>query len=269
MSKPWQRIRQRASLGTFVEIGAVAAPGADPDRAIDAAFASIDQVQRLMSFHERDSDLSRLNAAGGLSLTLDPTTVRVLRLAKAMMQASGGLFDCTVGAQLVARGRLPNPGVTATLSGQADDIVIQGNNVRLKAPVLVTLDGIAKGYAVDCAIEVLRAQSCRGGYVNAGGDLRVFGPWALPVHRRELDGSLRGLGALQNGALATSSLGQEPDRFPGLIVGSNDAPPSGIFSVLSRRAWRADALTKVAVLTPADHRAEAVARLGGHYVETQ
>jgi len=268
VSKPWQRIRQRPLLGTFVEIGVVAAPGADPDRAVNEAFASIDHVQRLMSFHDKDSDLSRLNTAGGVSVTLDRATVCVLRLARAMMRASGGLFDCTVGAQLVAWARLPDLGVAAQLSGRADDIVIDGTTVRLAAPVLVTLDGIAKGYAVDRAIDALRAAGCAGGYVNAGGDIAVFGPWQLPVQRREPDGTLKALGALSDGAIATSSLGQDADRFPGLIVGGDTAARSGIFSVLSRRAWRADALTKVAALTPAAERAQAVARLGGHYVET-
>jgi thiamine biosynthesis lipoprotein len=268
VSKPWQRIRQQPALGTFVEVGAVAAPGADPDRAIDAAFGSITEIQRLMSFHDPGSDLSRLNTANGAAVALNRPTVRVLRLARAMMCASGGLFDCTVGAQLVARGRLPDPGVAAEASGKAEDIVIIGDTVRLAAPVLVTLDGIAKGYAVDRAIATLRAAGCSGGYVNAGGDIAVFGPWPLPVHRREPDGTFTALGALRDGAIATSSLGQNADRFPGLIVGGDTAPSSGIFSVLSRRAWRADALTKVAALTPAAERAHAVARLGGHYVET-
>lgn len=267
MTTPWHRIRQRPCLGTFVEIGVAVREGVVPDAAIDGAFACIADIQRLMSFHDPDSDLSRLNRARGAAVTLDRRTRRVLRLARAMTRASGGLFNCTVGAQLVAQGRLPDHGVDAAASGNADDIVISGDCARLAAPMLITLDGIAKGYAVDCAIDVLRP-ACTGAYVNAGGDMRVFGPWPLPVHRRELDGSLKALGALSNAALATSSLGQDADRFPGLIVGGDIAPPAGVFSVLSRRSWRADALTKVAALTPEAGRADAIGRLGGLYVET-
>jgi len=268
MTTPWQRIRQKPGLGTFVEIGVAVTPGADPDAIIDKAFAGIADIQRLMSFHDPDSDLSRLNRAQGEAVALDRRTICVLRLARALMRASGGLFDCTVGAQLVAQGRLPDHGIAAEASGRAEHILIEGGTVRLAAPVLITLDGIAKGYAVDGAIDILRRSGCIGGYVNAGGDMRVFGRWPLPVHRREVDGAIRPLGALKDNALATSSFGQDAARFPGLIVGSA-SPEPGVFSVISRRAWRADALTKVAALTPADRRADVVAGLGGLYVEPQ
>jgi thiamine biosynthesis lipoprotein len=104
--------------------------------------------------------------------------------------------------------------------------------------------------------------------------MRAFGDHVLPVMQRQPDGTMRALGGLKQAAIATSHHGGNADpRFPGLIVagdsGRHDticAAPA-VFSVMARFAWRADALTKVAALTPVGERAQAVAALGGVLVE--
>lgn len=267
----WSRMRQRPLLGTFVEIG-VAGDDADADRAIDDAFAAIEAVHRLMSFHEPDSDVGRLNRAGGEAVRLHPLTLRVLRLARAMTVASGGLFNCTVGGELVARGALPDPGVNAPLpAGSADDIMLDGETARLERPILVTLDGIAKGFAVDVAVGRLRHSGMRAGIVNAGGDMRVFGDVIAPVYQCDAEGRLCPLGGLRNGAIASSRSGLPwDDRFPAMIVGDEAHPPAkGVWSVLARTAWRADALTKVAALASDPLRAALIEELRGRLVEEQ
>jgi thiamine biosynthesis lipoprotein len=152
-------------------------------------------------------------------------------------------------------------------AGRPDDIDIGRGHARLCRPVRITLDGIAKGYAIDLAVKVMRLAGTRSGWINAGGDLRVFGDKLLQVHRREADGALTPLGGLREAALASSRVGGDPDgAFPACIVGADDAAAE-VVSVVARSAWRADALTKVAALAPRGERAAAVARLGGHWVE--
>ncbi len=56
--------------------------------------------------------------------------------------------------------------------------------VVIRKRVALDLGGIAKGFAVDRAIEQLMAAGCIGGQVNAGGDMRVFGENATPVWLR-------------------------------------------------------------------------------------
>ncbi len=263
-----ERRRSRPLLGTFVEIGATAGTPA-LDAAISAAFNAIEKVHRLMSFQDPASELSRLNASDGDWVTLDPLTVRVLRLALAMTRASAGLFNCTVGGRLVAAGALPNHGGPMPLDcGHADDVELEGGGARLRRPVRVTLDGVAKGFAVDLAVRTLRAHGIASGWVNAGGDIRVFGEAALPVHRREADGRLTPLGDLRGGAIATSQTREQVGpRFPALIVsGDQGTPTAGVWTVLAAMAWRADALTKVAGLAPPSERAAMIARLGGYLV---
>ena len=166
----------RPLLGTFVEIG-VEGPVATAERAVSAAFAIVQRLHSLLSFHEATSDLTRLNQAGGAEIEVHPHTLRVLRLARGMTLTSGGLFNCTLGGAMVQKGVLPDHGGADVLaSGDAEDIQISGTRVRLKRPVKITLDGIAKGYAVDCAIAAMKRNGVNTGWVNAGGDLAISLP---------------------------------------------------------------------------------------------
>lgn len=257
----------RPLLGTYVEIGAQS-QNADVSSAIDAAFAAIGEIQAALSFHDSRSELSRLNMAGGDWVDVHPHGMRVLRLACAMTQASGGRFNCTVGGALVRKGVLPDHGCGDYLDrGHADDIELCGNRARLRRPVRITLDGIAKGYAVDCAVRALRRCGIVAGWVNAGGDLRAFGELVLPVERRESDGRRSMLGGLRDAAVASSCVRDRPDRdFPAWIVGGGVSPEVGVWTVMARTAWRADALTKVASVAAAAEREALVRRLGGRLV---
>jgi thiamine biosynthesis lipoprotein len=257
--------RMRPVLGTFVEIG-VFDPADETASAIAGAFDKLDEFQRLMSFQDRDSEISRLNRSAGHRVELSPLTLRTLRLARGMTIASGGLFNCTVGGALIERGRLPDHGEGAGIPfGTAEDIELHGRAARLRRPVRITVDGIAKGLAVDCALGVLRSRGCANAWINAGGDVRVMGRHALPVRRRgEADTLL-----LRNGAIATSGANTVYDpNTPGEIVDLDGAPiAEGAWTVFSPRAWRADALTKVAAIAPSSARASLMVRLGGRLIE--
>jgi len=260
--------RMRPLLGTFVEVGAHSSYG-DVASAIDAAFQSIEEIQTLLSFHNPHSDLSKLNAAQGRPVILHAFSARVLRLAKAMANASNNRFNCTVGGTLARKGILPDHGFRDFLdAGNAEDIQLRGCTAQLVRPVLITLDGIAKGFAVDQAIRALQKARIEAGWVNAGGDLRVYGDLVLPVQRRESGGGMTPLGGLQNAAMASSGVRETPDaEFPGWIVGGDFTPNHGVWTVLARTAWRADALTKVASVSSNEERAGLIRRLGGKLVE--
>jgi thiamine biosynthesis lipoprotein len=264
--------RMRPLLGSFVE---VAAHGPGAAAAIDAAFACIEKAQARWSFQDVDSELSRLNRAPGNCVALHSDTLRLLRVAKTLMQRSAGAFDCTVGGMLVQAGVLPDhAGPGAIERGVAEDIELGADWARLRRPLRLTLDGIAKGYAVDCAIHALRCGGTRDGWINAGGDLRVFGAVSLPVQRRELDGSFSSLGVLRNAAMASSRVPtaaasvEENAAFPARIVAPVGLTPQpGIWTVLARSAWRADALTKVAATVASGQRRALIADLGGCLID--
>lgn len=201
--------RARPLLGTFVEITARA--GGDEAKlhgAIDKAFAAISTVHRLMSFHDPASDISRLNAeAAHKPVRVHRWTHRVLRLARNFSQESDGAFDITVASLLRAWRFLPRTGTRPCRGDWRDIILERDGKVRFRRPLLVDLGGIAKGFAVDRATAVLIAAGVRGGIVNAGGDLRVFGSVSRRVHIRHPLAPERpgGVALLKNRAFATSA----------------------------------------------------------------
>lgn len=255
--------RCRPALGTYVDIALDDAGDADARDALESAYGAIARVESLMSFHRADSDLGRINAARpGTTLRVDPWTAEVLALALALHAVSDGAFDCGVAARLVARGLLPasatGPCGAVGRSTLADIEQRSGARVHLRARVCLDLGGIAKGFAVDRAIEALRIRGVRDAMVNAGGDLRVLGPRPRLIHVRHpaRPSELVPLGELADGAIATSgAYFSRATRADGTFDSALVDPLDGrsvtsacSFSVIAPRCAVADGLTKVLAL---------------------
>lgn len=249
------RRRAKPLLGTLVEISIEAASEAALLHATDLAFAQVEEVHRAMSFHEPDSDLRRLaRVPAGGALEISPHTARVLRLALQMELGSGGVFNPTITPALVTSGLLPAPDGAQVPQARslASAIEWRGEHrLCVLAPVWVDLGGIAKGYAVDCAVFALQSAGVTAGLVNAGGDMRAFGAQSHLVHLRFAAG-LRAVASLQNAAVATSCNAERGASSPHIDPRSG-WPVHSRQSVMVQApsAAVADALTKVAMLSPA------------------
>jgi thiamine biosynthesis lipoprotein len=272
--------RCRPALGTYVEISA-RVPEGDATSAIDAAFAAIATAEACMSVFQPTSDLSRLNAGAcfGRPTRVHPWLWDVLALAQ-RVHAHCPAFDPSVGAALVRDGLRPAPftssgqqrerariggargvvtggatggvkgGPASGRTGGLDDLwLLDDHQVVTTAPLYLDLGGIAKGAAVDRAVEALRTHGATLGCVNAGGDLRVFGDQAQPIYVRDPSAPHRmtHVGDLQDGALATSGDYRVQHLFHP-DSGRPLATPRS-FSVMAPRCAVADALTKVYALT--------------------
>jgi thiamine biosynthesis lipoprotein len=251
--------RARPLLGTLVEI---AARGRDAPAAVTQAFRAVEEVQRLMSYHDPDSELSRINReAARTAVKVSPHTWRVLEAARAFSQASAGLFDITVAPALVARGFLPRHAGDPRPSGQGDwrhVELLPGHRVRLTRRVHLDLGGIAKGYAVDRALDVLRAHGMFTARVNAGGDLRVFGEPQI-VHVRRPGSPAEGLPMIE---MSESAAATSADYFSARRVRGRWVTPlidprtrescarGRSVTVLAPDCLTADALTKVVHADP-------------------
>ena len=266
--------RLRPALGSLVEIGlASVADEGSAAVAIGAAYARIAEVERKLSFHSSDSELTLLNCSGGDWVPLSALSLRVLHLAQVVTRASNGLYNLTIGGAMLRRGLLPDHGSAWTTPlldvGSADDVELRAGAARLRRPLRITLDGLAKGYAVDLAVRELRQHRVAAGWVNAGGDLRVFGELSLPISRRDGDGRPVPLGGLRNAAIASSGAGGVlAARQAGVVLAADgSALADGEWSVIAHRAWLADALTKVAAQCTRAQRLQWLPRLGGRWVE--
>jgi thiamine biosynthesis lipoprotein len=232
-------------MGTLVEVGLHDAdvPTTDPqgsERLFTEAFAVLATIEACMSRQRDDSDLVALNsAAPGVAVTVHPETAAVLAHARHLHAASGGAFDVSCGS---ARNGC----------GFDSD---RARAWRTELSAVLSLDGIAKGYAVDRAVMTLQAHGAKAGWVNAGGDLRAFGNLELPVDVH-LGARVRRI-VLRNAALATSEFGRHR-RYRG----SGIRAPRGLrhthgVSVRAAQCVIADALTKVMLV--AGREAQALA----------
>lgn len=247
-ARPW--------LGTLVEISA---QGAEADLAIAAGFAAVAEVHALMSFHADDSDVARINRSlPGQTLTIAPLTTAVLAFSLHLQQRSQGCFNVAIADVLVRHGMLPG----ADIAEEALDcplVLLPGDRVRRVGPGRIDLGGVAKGHAVDAAIDAMRAFAVESAMVNAGGDMRCFGvPQPVHVRHPQAPGLLVALGVLTDAALATSSgyharredvaLAPEPLVDP---VSRSCMGWGMSVSVIADTCMVADALTKVVRLNPA------------------
>lgn len=229
--------RCRPLLGTFVEV-----TSEDSD-AIEAAFAAIERVHGLMTVHEPDSDVSRVNRFAHLRpVEVHDWTARVLERALFWSRESEGAFDVVRAGKAATDRRLipTHPDQPAPRAAHWTWLELQGTAVRLHRPASIDLGGIAKGFAVDRALDALRDAGAEFALVNAGGDMAGYGrAWLVqivePRERRPLAEVV-----LEGEALATSALiDGGGDHLPG-------SDPRWISaSVRARSATDADALAKV------------------------
>lgn len=257
--------RARPLLGTFVEIEVAGAPRSEMDGAIDAAFDAVAQVHRLMSFHEPDSDVGRLNReAGTRPVSVHAWTFRVLETAVEMHRCSGGRFDITIAPALQAIGLLPS------LTDKSAPILRSPNTIELlpdqavrfrSTDVTIDLGGIAKGFAVDRAVAVLRDLGIPSGMVNAGGDLRAFGAQTHTVHIRDPRHPSRSVCRIEVTDAALASTARRVDLVDGGEPGSSAVIDPATqrpvilidgVTVRARSCMVADALTKIVMISGTD-----------------
>jgi FAD:protein FMN transferase len=183
--------RVHPAMGTDFTLYIYAADAAAADREADRAFSIVDQLESLLSNYQPQSELSRINAeAAQHAVTTDPETFRFLKESLAWSARSDGAFDITVGKLMKAwgffrsTGHVPSDAELAHVraeTGWKHVLLSAGTRtVRFTAPG-VELDpgGIGKGFAVDAAIEALRADGVQAALLSAGSST-IYGLGAPP-----------------------------------------------------------------------------------------
>ena len=178
---------RRMVMGTFARVIGVAADSGTAKRSIEAAFAEITKVDELMSDYKDDSEISQVNREGfKRAVEVSEPTYEVLQKAVEFSKLTGGAFDITVGP-LVDLWRsaeeansVPTDAELAEARSRVgyDKLILDGNEMTVRFAVegmRLDLGGIAKGYAIDRAVEAMRKEGALGGMVDIGGDIQCFG----------------------------------------------------------------------------------------------
>jgi thiamine biosynthesis lipoprotein len=242
--------RCKPLLGTFVD---VTVSDHVSDKALIALsnqlFDHIEHIQLAMSFHDSNSELSKINQlAHKDALTISADMQSVLHHALSLSHDTEGDYDIAIGAELVSRQVLPNHELRVNRDANWFNIVLKDNTVFLTTPLLIDLGGIAKGYAVDKAIESVTTDA--EVTINAGGDLRMTHWQGQTVAIRvpySKSGESRSI-EMQAAALATSGYYFNDQQYVSLNGNQQQLLSECSVSVFADSCMIADSLTKVALL---------------------
>jgi len=210
-------LQQRDIMGTRIS---VELRHSDPDLVADCSsrvFAEMDRIDALMSSYLESSELSFINQnAAHAAVELSDELRRLIRRSIYFSEISGGAFDITyasVGYAYDYRKQQQPSDQLVSQKLQAIDyrhIELDDRGIRFNNnAVRIDLGGIAKGYAVDRAIDLLQECGITQAMVSAGGDSRIIGdregrPWIIGIqHPRKADGIALRL-PLSDSAISTS-----------------------------------------------------------------
>lgn len=176
-------------MGTTFSIVLYAPDSLTARRAAEAAFARIDSLNAHLSDYVPQSELNRLSASAGSGqwMPVEDDLWTVLVAARSVSEASGGAFDVTIGPlsrlwrRAIRRAEPPDPAALEDARSRVGFRHVEMDpatrRVRLDRPGMrLDLGGIAKGYAVDEALEVLRAHGIEAALVDGGGDIALGAP---------------------------------------------------------------------------------------------
>jgi thiamine biosynthesis lipoprotein len=217
--KLYKVTKTRLGMGTFVSITVMHPSKTQGQEVIGMAFEEMDRLSGLLDRYRSDSPIGGLNKEGRLT-DVPPEVACVVARSLYFYQVSDGAFDITV-QPLVdlykryfeAHGRAPSAADFDKVLKLVDASALSfdGKSIRFnKEGMGITLDGIAKGYIIDQAAEVIRRSGIDHALINAGGDIRAAGgkqdgtPWKVGIQNPDKEGPLLDVVKMANGAVATS-----------------------------------------------------------------
>jgi FAD:protein FMN transferase len=262
----------RYIMGTSIEVEAFGGTADTRAAAIDEAFGAFAEVDRLMSNYRDDSELALINReAAQRPVRISDPMMSVLQAAQKVSAQSGGGFDVTIGPLVRLWGfhdkkpHQPTAEEFAAVRPLIDyrNLVLDaaGHTVRFTRPgVEIDLGGIAKGFAVEVAANVLRRRGLSG-FIDAGGNQYLLGTppdkpaWTVGV--KDPDHSDRLLGVIDTPETSVSTSADYATfveingRKYGHILDPHTLQPSAAalsVTILSRDGTMADAMSKAAFM---------------------
>ncbi|MDQ2734277.1 MAG: FAD:protein FMN transferase [Pseudomonadota bacterium] len=261
----WMK-REEAIMGTAISVELWSDDASEGRAAIDAVMEEMHRIDRAMSPHKPDSELSIINRdayAGPVPLSAEMAALLVR--ANEFSELSGGAFDITFAAvgQLYDYRQRIRPSDEALAKARAAvgyrnlQVDAKARTVRfLREGMRIDLGGFAKGHAVDNASAILHQRGIQHANVSAGGDSRVIGdrrgrPWTIGISHPRRNGEMAAVLPLEDVSISTSGdyeryFDADGVRYHHLIDPSTGRSPSSVHSVtvLAEDGLTTEALSK-------------------------
>ena len=265
--------KRRPAMGTFVTMTLLHSSRDQAEEAMERAFQEIDRLSGILSRYDRSSAVAFLNREGHAG-DLPPEVIHVVSKALQYHEMTGGAFDITVKPvvdlfqEKLGGGKKAKPTERELKEllklVDAGKVEIQERSIHFIEPGMgITLDGIAKGFIVDRASEVLASSGIENHLIDAGGDIRTRGekegkkPWTVAIQDPMKKGQYPAVVRMKDGAVATSGNYEiyfdREKMFHHIVdpkTGLSPLPASSV-SVMAGTTMEADALsTSVFVMGP-------------------
>lgn len=175
-------------MGTTLRVKLYAANATEANRAANAVFDRVEELEQIFSDYRNDSELTQLSRHGAdAPRVVSPEMFELLDDSARISALSGGAFDVTIGPLVVlwreARRTRMMPGPAALARARAAvgyqniELDRQNHTVFLKrADMKLDVGAIGKGYAAEQAMALLRSRGIHSALVAAGGDMRIGAP---------------------------------------------------------------------------------------------
>jgi thiamine biosynthesis lipoprotein len=277
--------RDAVAMGTAIRVELWCENAGRGDTAIDEVMAEMHRIDRTMSPHKADSELSRINRdAAREAVPLSNEMFVLLVQAQRFSQLSQGAFDITYAsagclydyregiapdAAALARGR-------AAIGWRKLELDARTRSVRFaQEGMRIDLGGFAKGHAVDNAAAILRRHGIHHAHVAAGGDSRVIGdkrgrPWTIGVRDPRKSDGLVALLPLEDTAISTSGdyerfFEKQGVRHHHIVDPATGTSPAAVRSVtvLAADGLTCEALSKTVFVLGVERGLELIESLEG------
>ena len=209
----------RNKMGTLVEVRIWHDDAVEAERLIEMGMREFDRIEDAMSTYRSDSEITHINdAAAGGAVVVGDELFDLIARALELSELTNGAFDITYDSvgQFYDYRENQRPGDVeisqnlATIDYRLVELDEALSTIRFARPgVRINLGGIAKGYACESVVAVLRGQGVTNALVSAGGDTRLLGdrgngPWIVGVRDPDDDSGVVMRLALDDEAVSTS-----------------------------------------------------------------
>jgi len=238
--------RTKILLGTVVEIQVRDADEQNAEDAITKAFTEVKRIDDLFTTYNEASLVWKINNSTDTIIFIDSEIYNLMVLCDSITKLSNGGFDVSLDNLTKVWGfNTDNPQIptkaeidSALLNSGWQNIILLGDNKTIKkGKVEFNFGAVAKGYAVDKAIDVLKKLGINEALINAGGEISVIGNnWIVGIqHPRETNSIIKKI-KLDGFTVATSGdyeqyFAVDGNRYHHMLDPKTGYPSKGLQSV--------------------------------------
>ncbi|HEX9026768.1 MAG TPA: FAD:protein FMN transferase [Clostridium sp.] len=199
--------------------------GPNANKAIEAAFNRVDEIEKMASSSINTSDVNKINEAAGKEyVNVHPEIIKIIKTSIEYSKISNGAFDITVSPLIKLWGiGTPDERIPTDYEIKEKVALVGYNNISIndadssvklmKEGMAIDLGGVAKGFTADEIIKVLKEYDVNSAIINLGGSsIYTLGEkpdktlWSIAIQnpRKEKNEGNIGIINLNQDALSTS-----------------------------------------------------------------